>query len=106
MVNGNTAVLVEAKGSFNQRLDLYAEQTEIIVEKFEKTLPEEFSIDLVYDESFYIKERFQQLTRSIGTANYFGFVAKLLSFRLKVGNFSQCNPSTNYFYSAICLPTY
>mgnify|MGYP006062171837 FL=1 len=79
LVNGNTAVLVEAKGSFNQRLDLYAEQTEIIVEKFEKTLPEEFSIDLVYDESFYIKERFQQLTRSIGSA---AILVLLLSYFL------------------------
>ena len=63
--NGEEAVLVEVRGAFSQRVDLYVENIESLVDEFQAELPSEISLKKIYDESFYFKEKFNNLYSSI-----------------------------------------
>ena len=65
LYNGKPAVLIEIRGAFNQRVDLYVDSISSAVETFKSELPAEISIDKVYDESYYFKEKFNNLYSSI-----------------------------------------
>jgi multidrug efflux pump subunit AcrB len=63
--NGEEAVLVEVRGAFSQRVDLYVENIESLVDEFKAELPSEISLEKIYDESFYFKQKFNNLYSSI-----------------------------------------
>ena len=52
--NGERSVLVEVRGAFSQRVDLYVESIEALVNEFKQELPTEISIEKIYDESYYL----------------------------------------------------
>ena len=65
LINGKRSVLVEAKASFGQRIDLYVGQTDKVADEFRSLLPEQIVLENIYSESFYTKKMFDTLTRSI-----------------------------------------
>ena len=65
LYQGKPAVLVEIRGAFNQRVDSYVNSISNVVESFKSELPPEITIDTVYDESYYFKEKFNNLYSSI-----------------------------------------
>ena len=83
IVNGFPAVLVQVTGTFNQRIDEYVSKSNEVVEDFKENLPEEISVLPVYEESFYVEKRFDELTSSIGFALFLVLVlsAFLLGLR-------------------------
>ena len=68
IVNGNPAIIVQVTGSFNQRIDEYVSKANKVVEDFKENLPEEIVVLPIYEESFYVENRFNELTSSIGFA--------------------------------------
>ena len=68
IVDGNPSVIVQVTGSFNQRIDEYVSRANKVVEDFKKDLPEEIYVSSIYEESFYVEKRFDELTSSIGFA--------------------------------------
>ena len=83
IVNGFPAVLVQVTGTFNQRIDEYVSRANKVVEDFKENLPEEIIVLPVYEESFYVEKRFDELTSSIGFALFLVLVlsAFLLGLR-------------------------
>ena len=83
IVNGFPAVLVQVTGTFNQRIDEYVSRANAVVEDFKENLPEEIIVLPVYEESFYVEKRFDELTSSIGFALFLVLVlsAFLLGLR-------------------------
>ena len=83
IVNGFPAVLVQVTGTFNQRIDEYVSRANEVVEDFKENLPEEIIVLPVYEESFYVEKRFDELTSSIGFALFLVLVlsAFLLGLR-------------------------
>jgi len=65
LFNGKRSVLVNISGAFSQRVDLYVEDIEKIVDEFRNQLPAEISLEKIYDESHYFNEKFNTLYTSI-----------------------------------------
>ena len=65
LFNGERSVLVNISGAFSQRVDLYVEEIEQVVDEFRDQLPPEISLQKIYDESYYFKEKFNTLYTSI-----------------------------------------
>ena len=65
LFNGQRAVLVDVRGVFGQRVDLYAGEISTLVDKFKSQLPPEISINKIYDESYYFNQKFNNLYSSI-----------------------------------------
>ena len=86
LFNGKKAVLVEVRGAFSQRVDLYVKNAEELVEQYRKQLPQEISIEKIYDESFYFKQKFNNLYSSILFATFIviGISYFLLGFKSAV----------------------
>ena len=74
IVDGKPSVIVEVSGSFNQRIDEYVNRANKVVEDFRQGLPEEIAVVPIYEESYYLDNRFSELTSSIG----FAFILVLL----------------------------
>ena len=66
--NGKRSVLVEAKASFGQRIDLYVGQADKVANEFRDILPDEIILENIYSESFYTKKMFNTLTNSVLSA--------------------------------------
>ena len=64
LFNGERSVLVNISGAFSQRVDLYVQDIEKVVDEFREQLPSEISLEKVYDESYYFKEKFSTLYTS------------------------------------------
>ena len=81
--NGERSVLVEVRGAFSQRVDLYVESIEALVNEFKQELPAEISIEKIYDESYYFKQKFNNLYLSILFATFIviGISYFLLGFK-------------------------
>jgi len=81
--NGERSVLVEVRGAFSQRVDLYVESIEALVNEFKQELPTEISIEKIYDESYYFKQKFNNLYLSIlfATLIVIGISYFLLGFK-------------------------
>ena len=81
--NGQRAVLVEIRGAFSQRVDLYVESIESMVDDFKEQLPSEIVLEKIYDESYYFKEKFNNLYGSIlfATLIVIGISYFLLGFK-------------------------
>ena len=84
--NGQRAVLVEIRGAFSQRVDLYVESIESMVNEFKKELPSEIVLEKIYDESYYFKQKFNNLYGSIlfATLIVIGISYFLLGFKSAV----------------------
>ena len=65
LFNGERSVLVNISGAFSQRVDFYVEEIEQVVDEFRDQLPPEISLQKIYDESYYFKEKFNTLYTSI-----------------------------------------
>ena len=81
--NGQRAVLVEIRGAFSQRVDLYVESIESMADDFKEQLPSEIVLEKIYDESYYFKEKFNNLYGSIlfATLIVIGISYFLLGFK-------------------------
>jgi|TARA_B100001094_G_scaffold66517_1_gene62700 multidrug efflux pump subunit AcrB len=75
--NGKPSVFVEVRGKFSQRTDLYAEAVLSVADKFKKDLPEEISLEVVFNEADFVKSKFSFLLQSILIAT---FVVLFLSY--------------------------
>jgi multidrug efflux pump subunit AcrB len=71
LFNGDVVVSVAGTGSFSQRVHDYVERATIVVDEMRETLPDEISIDLVYDESAYTTKKFNELVKSFSLAIFF-----------------------------------
>ena len=64
-VDGYPAILIQVNAAFKQRIDVYAKKLEEIAKAYDSDLPSELSIIKLYDESFYLTEKFDNLSWSI-----------------------------------------
>ena len=78
-VDGQPAILIQVHAAFQQRIDLYVNNLEKIAEAYDKNLPDELSVVKLYDESFYLNQKFDNLSWSIFFATN---IVILLSFFL------------------------
>ena len=71
IVNGKVVVSVAATGSFAQRVHDYVDRAETVADEMRATLPDEISLDLIYDESSYTTTKFNELIKSFSLATFF-----------------------------------
>ena len=98
IVDGNPSVIVQVTGSFNQRIDEYVSRANKVVENFKKDLPEEIYVSSIYEESFYVEKRFDELTSSIGFALFSACTSAFIGF--KVSSIGSIDSSLN---TVLCL---
>ena len=55
----------------SQRVYDYVERVEAVVEEMREVLPEEFTIEEIYDESLYVSSKFSELIKSFSLAAFF-----------------------------------
>ena len=71
LYNGRRVISVSATGSFSQRVFEYVENVDDQVDDMRQTLPEEFLIERIYDESIYVSSKFGELIKSFSLASFF-----------------------------------
>jgi multidrug efflux pump subunit AcrB len=77
--NGKPSVFVDVRGKFSQRTDLYSEAVLRVADTFKAGLPDEIGLELIYNESDYVEEKFSFLMQSILLAT---FIVLFLSYLL------------------------
>ena len=71
LYNGRRVISVSATGSFAQRVYDYVKNAEEQVDDMRQSLPEEFHIEQIYDESIYVSSKFGELIKSFSLASFF-----------------------------------
>ena len=71
LYNGKITVSVAGTGAFSQRVHDYVARAEIVADEVRASLPEEISIERIYDESSYTTTKFNELIRSFSLATFF-----------------------------------
>ena len=71
LYNGKKVIAVSTTGTMSQRVFDYVERAEKVVNEMKLTLPDEFSLELIYDESFYVADKFSELIKSFSLAAFF-----------------------------------
>jgi len=71
LYNGKQVISVSATGTMSQRVYDYVDRVEAVVEQMREVLPEEFSINRIYDESVYVSSKFSELIKSFSIAAFF-----------------------------------
>ena len=71
LYNGRRVISVSATGSFAQRVYDYVKNAEEQVDDMRQSLPEEFHIEQIYDESIYVSGKFGELIKSLSLASLF-----------------------------------
>ena len=71
LYNGRRVISVSATGSFAQRVYDYVKNAEAQVDDMRQSLPEEFHIEQIYDESIYVSGKFGELIKSFSLASFF-----------------------------------
>jgi multidrug efflux pump subunit AcrB len=71
LYKGKQVISVSTTGTMSQRVYDYVDRAEAVVEEMRKVLPEEFSIDRIYDESVYVSAKFSELIKSFSLAAFF-----------------------------------
>ena len=71
LYNGRRVISVSATGSFAQRVYDYVKNAEEQVNDMRQSLPEEFHIEQIYDESIYVSGKFGELIKSFSLASFF-----------------------------------
>ena len=77
--NGIPSVFIEVRGKFSQRTDLYSKAVLRVSQEFKDSLPEEIELEVVFNESDFVEEKFSFLMQSILLAT---FVVLFLSYLL------------------------
>ena len=71
LYNGKQVISVSTTGTMSQRVYDYVDRVEAVVEQMREVLPEEFSINRIYDESIYVSSKFSELIKSFSIAAFF-----------------------------------
>jgi multidrug efflux pump subunit AcrB len=77
--NGIPSVFVEVRGKFAQRTDLYSKAVLRVADAFEESLPDEIGLEVIFNESDFVEEKFSFLMQSILLAT---FIVLFLSYLL------------------------
>ena len=77
--NGIPAVFVEVRGKFAQRTDLYSKAVLRVADIFKEGLPNEIGLEVIFNESDFVEEKFSFLMQSILLAT---FIVLFLSYLL------------------------
>ena len=77
--NGKPSVFVDVRGKFSQRTDLYSSAVLLVADSFKAGLPDEIGLEVIYNESDYVEEKFSFLILSILLAT---FIVLFLSYLL------------------------
>ena len=77
--NGIPAVFVEVRGKFAQRTDLYSKAVLRVADVFKEGLPDEIGLEVIFNESDFVEEKFSFLMQSILLAT---FIVLFLSYLL------------------------
>jgi multidrug efflux pump subunit AcrB len=71
LYNGKVVVSVAGTGSFSQRVHDFAARAELVANEMRESLPNEISIEKLYDESSYTTKKFNELIKSFSLATFF-----------------------------------
>ena len=71
LYNGKKVISISTTGTMSQRVNDYVDRVEVVVEEMREVLPEEFSINQIYDESVYVSSKFSELIKSFSLAAFF-----------------------------------
>ena len=71
LYNGKKVISVSTTGTMSQRVYDYVDRVEAVVDEMREVLPEEFSIEEIYDESLYVSSKFSELIKSFSLAAFF-----------------------------------
>ena len=71
LYNGKVVVSVAALGAMSQRVYDYVERARYVVDEMRSSLPEEITIEEIYDESSYTSKKFNELIKSFSLAIFF-----------------------------------
>ena len=77
--NGIPSVFVEVRGKFAQRTDLYSKSVLKVADAFKQNLPDEIGLEVVFNESDFVEEKFSFLMQSILLAT---FIVLFISYLL------------------------
>ena len=77
--NGIPSVFVEVRGKFAQRTDLYSKAVLRVADVFKEGLPDEIGLEVIFNESDFVEEKFSFLMQSILLAT---FIVLFLSYLL------------------------
>ena len=77
--NGISSVFVEVRGKFAQRTDLYSKAVLRVADIFKEGLPDEIGLEIIFNESDFVEEKFSFLMQSILLAT---FIVLFLSYLL------------------------
>ena len=82
LYNGKQVISISTTGMMSQRIDDYVSRVHAVVEEMREVMPEEISIEEIYDESMYVSSKFSELIKSFSLAAF--FVLSLSFFLLGV----------------------
>ena len=82
LYNGKQVISISTTGMMSQRIDDYVSRVNAVVEEMREVMPEEISIEEIYDESMYVSSKFSELIKSFSLAAF--FVLSLSFFLLGV----------------------
>ena len=85
LYNGKQVISVSATGTMSQRVYDYVNRVETVVEEMREVLPEEFSINRIYDESIYVSSKFSELIKSFSIAAFFVLSLSFLLLGIRPG---------------------
>ena len=85
LYNGKKVISVSATGTMSQRVYDYVDRVEAVVEEMRQVLPEEFSINRIYDESIYVSSKFSELIKSFSIAAFFVLSLSFLLLGIRPG---------------------
>ena len=85
LYNGKQVISVSATGTMSQRVYDYVDRVEAVVEEMRQILPEEFSINRIYDESIYVSSKFSELIKSFSIAAFFVLSLSFLLLGIRPG---------------------
>ena len=71
LYNGEVVISVMAMGTMSQRVGDYVARATVVVDEMKSSLPDEISIEKIYDESLYTSAKFNELIKSFSLAFFF-----------------------------------
>tara|TARA_Y100000992_G_scaffold301089_1_gene271150 strand:+ start:1038 stop:4100 length:3063 start_codon:yes stop_codon:yes gene_type:complete len=85
LYNGKQVISVATTGTMSQRVFDYVDRVEGVVQEMRDVLPEEFSINRIYDESVYVSSKFSELIKSFSIAAFFVLSISFLLLGIRPG---------------------
>jgi multidrug efflux pump subunit AcrB len=68
LYNGEVVISVMAMGTMSQRVGDYVARATVVADEMKSSLPDEISIEKIYDESLYTSAKFNELIKSFSLA--------------------------------------